>query len=995
MSKANANIILCQNHSRRKAYRYCEECKEFICNSCALQEKHINHIKKIKSFGEMIKSYLSNININSLNKSSLSKYIELFHFIVNYNSSFMPIDINNIITQINDKFDTYINKLIDLKIKLKIQISEKFEIINSLFYENEKKIIETQNKILSILNNEDEKFFEKMNVCLEQLHLNKSDKNNMSFIEKYNTLIKQAFDDENDFNMKYNLYEAQKQVEKNNKLLKENILDKLIQPCFNDAIKNIENISLKINIQNNKDLDILKKKFDYLQTNQNINKDDDIIEDEEKDENIEIKEIKIKEIKDKEKEKEVKPPEQKEIKPDLKDFKKEIQLRAIPTKTKEEPKKPIIKEEPKKIIVKEPPKKIVKEEPPKPKLELLKIEFDPPDIESCQFTKKELEELENENDEESEDEFLKIEEDGDDGLLLAEIVDGNDSEEATVNLEQFFIDNMDDKLDIQYYEGIKFEGEGGGEGLNDEAVVVELDDDNKEELKDDIKEVEEPVPVKEEKKEVKVEPPKKEEKREIKVEPPKKEEKKDIKVEPPKKEEKKDVKVEPPKKINAIEEIKMKMFGNKQGGAFMPQLKPVPTNNTENTPAKLPGRLNPALMNKLQNKFGGNEVKPPSQMPRKKEVTESPSFPKKREEPKINNPNEYNIAQFIEDKNDIQEEEPKEEPIKEEDYKESITPSVSNNNNTNENDKLTALRDMVKNGRRKHNQFQVLLRELPWEDRGKVELMAVDNKNASIHIYNVLSNKIEEIKTSIRFPMHLSYINIPPYLYISGGKVNGKDSTSLQRIQRIGQNDFNEEEIAQLKQGRSNHCTVYISNINALIFISGSRIKSCEKYSFTKEKIEAFPGLKVSREKCCACLINEKYLYVFFGFDRTKNKFETSIEKIFINDAMSWETINITANQNILKKQNFACIPFAKENKNGVIIVGGINSLRNETKETVFIDLDSNKGDVFNQLPINSSFTNSYFTTFGKYSCYNEMINISNEFNVVKFNLDNNNFFGL
>ena len=273
--------------------------------------------------------------------------------------------------------------------------------------------------------------------------------------------------------------------------------------------------------------------------------------------------------------------------------------------------------------------------------------------------------------------------------------------------------------------------------------------------------------------------------------------------------------------------------------------------------------------------------------------------------------------------------------------------------------------------------------------------MAVDSKNASLHIYNIFTNKIEEVKTTIKFPMHLSYINIPPYLYISGGKVNGKDSTLLQRLHRTDQAEFKVEEVAQMKQGRSNHCTVFISNINALIFISGSRIKSCEKYSFIKEKMEAFPGLKVSREKCCACLMNEKYLYVFFGFDRTKNKFETSIEKIFINDAMSWETINIAGNQNILKKQNFACIPFEKNTKKGVIVVGGINSLRNETKETVFVNLDENKAELFNPLQFNSSFTNSYFTTFGKYSCYNEMINISNEFNVVKFNLDTNNFFGL
>ena len=36
---SNVNILLCQNHQKRKAYRYCEECQEFICNSCALQDE--------------------------------------------------------------------------------------------------------------------------------------------------------------------------------------------------------------------------------------------------------------------------------------------------------------------------------------------------------------------------------------------------------------------------------------------------------------------------------------------------------------------------------------------------------------------------------------------------------------------------------------------------------------------------------------------------------------------------------------------------------------------------------------------------------------------------------------------------------------------------------------------------------------------------------------------------------------------------------------------
>ena len=969
---SNVNILFCQNHSKRKAYRYCEECNEFICNACAFQEKHLNHIEKIKSFSDTLKNSFP--KIESLNISSIPKYIELFHYIINYNSSFMSFDLNNIINQINEKFDQYINKLIDLKVKFKILISQKFDLINTIFSENENKVLETQNKLIFLLNDEQSQYFERLNTCLEELRMNKNEKNMISFIEKYSKLVKEAFDDESDFNMKYNLYMAQKEVEKNNKLIKENILDKLVQPCLNEAVKNIDNMYQKINNQNNKDLDSLKKKFDYLIKNPNKND----IEDEENDEKIQIK---TKPVKIEEK----KPENNTNNKLNTNPFKVELKkvMKEEPKKVvKEEPKK-VVKEEPKKVvkeepkkIIKEEPKKIIKEEPkketPKPKMELLEIEFEPPDIESNQFTQKELDEIGNELDDDYENEFLRIEEDGDDGLLLAEIIDGNDSEEATVNLEEFFINNMDDKLDIQYYEGIKFEGENGGEGLNDEAMVEAIEDDNKEEPQ---------------KEELPKEEPKKEDiiKEEIKKEEIKKEEikKEEIKKEEPKMEVKKENKVEPPKKMNAIEEIKMKMFANKQG--FNPQqmLKPIPTSsNTENPPGKIPGKLNTEFMNKFQNKFGGGLKMP---QPQKKPETKEPQTIKKD----IINPNDNNIAQFIEDKNE-QEENNNNENNNEE-IKEDEEPIITN---TNEKDKLKVLCNIVKKGGRNKLGFQSLFKELSWEERGKVEIMAINQKNNSIHIYNELSNKIEEIKVDQKFPLHLNYINLPPYLYISGGKVSGKDSNSFQRIQRIGQNEVKIEEIAKLNQGRSCHCTIYVQTINSLFFISGSRIKSCEKYSFNKEKIESFPGLRVSREKCCACLLNEKYLYVFFGFDRTKNKFETSIEKIFINDAMSWETINISANQNILKKQNFSCIPYEKEDKKGAIIVGGINSLRNETKETVFVNIETNKADLFNQLPVNSSFTNSHFLNFGNYSCYNEMINFSNEFNIIRFNMDDNNFYG-
>ena len=908
----NTNTIYCKNHPNRKAYRFCDACKEFICNYCAFHAKHISHFDKIKSFKDLLKTYFP--NFQQQNISNLSKYIELFHFILNYNSSFMPFDLNEIMDQINEKFDNYINKLVELKMKMKILISEKFGILQSTMSEQEKKVIETQNKLLILLNDEDVNYLEKMNTCLEQIRLNKSEKNMIGFIEEYNKLILTSFNDEDDFDYKYSLYAAQKLIDKSNKFIKENILDKMVTIFFDEALKNVENLYDKINSQNNEDIETLKKNFSNIQNNNFANNEND------EDERRYSKKINFANINNMNPN--INTNTNNNTNPNT-NSNNNININtnnnknpntnnvlniinAINNNTANAPKeeKPKINQVNK---IKEELEKQIKKDKQntntekKPKVELLKIEFDPPEIETCQFTEKELEEMDMDDDYEKE--FLKIEEDGDDGLLLAEIIDGNCSDNATVSLENFFLDNMDDKLDIQYYEGIAFEGENGGEGLNDEAIVVEAnDEENKEEGK-------------------KEEEVKKEE--EIKKEEVKKPEN---------------------KKMNIVEEMKAK-FNNRD----MKMIKPQPGTNI-NTQQKTQTKSN-----------------------------KSSAENKKQEKDK-----NINFAQLIEDK--AEQDEPKQ--TKEKNKINQKDEEDKNVSNEEVDKKLKELCNLARSGKKNSFEFQDILKNLPWPTRGKVELIAVNQKNSSLHIYNELTNKVEEIKVDFKLAMHLSYINIPPYLYISGGKVNGKDITSIKRISRTGQNSVKCEELAQLNQGRSSHCTVHIKSINSLFFISGSRIKSCEKYNLNKNKMEAFPALRVSREKCSACLLNEKYLYVFFGFDRTKNKFETSIEKIYVNDAMSWELINLTGNQNIFKKQSCACIPFDRDGQKGVIITGGINSLRNETKETVYINIDKNKAEIFSPLPMNSSFTNVYFKNFEEYKIGNELVNFSNEFNAVKFDLD-------
>ena len=324
---------------------------------------------------------------------------------------------------------------------------------------------------------------------------------------------------------------------------------------------------------------------------------------------------------------------------------------------------------------------------------------------------------------------------------------------------------------------------------------------------------------------------------------------------------------------------------------------------------------------------------------------------------------------------------------------------INNQQNDNWNfsefktDKLVELCKMAQSNENKlKREFLIQYNELSLEEKNTTQIIAINQSNSSCYVFNVLTNKIEEIKTNIKFPMHLSYINLPPNVYISGGKSEKENSKDISILKRTGENSFSYEKIAQLKEARTHHCSIYIKSINSILFISGSKIKSCEKYSLTDKKVETFPPLKASREKCCACVLNSNDLYVFFGFDRTKNKFESSIEKISISDGTNWEVITVSGSQNLMKKQNFACLPFDYDNKKGVIITGGINSLRNETKEIVYFDYVQKKVESFGDLPCNSSFTNSFYINFNTLGYCDEFYNISNEFNVIKFSPESQRF---
>ena len=363
----------------------------------------------------------------------------------------------------------------------------------------------------------------------------------------------------------------------------------------------------------------------------------------------------------------------------------------------------------------------------------------------------------------------------------------------------------------------------------------------------------------------------------------------------------------------------------------------------------------------------------------------------------IENKSKQKEVQNLENKKENEEQKDKDIP-KEEEEKEIVVeePKIPAPKNKESIEKLKKLYNIIKEGGKNKEEYNGLFNSLTWEEKNYIEIIGLKSSDSIAFVYNQISDTIENLETKLKFPSHQSYINVLPYIYLSGGKESNKPISLIRRLRKIN-NKFKIEEIGNLIEARSHHSTIYIKSMDSLIFISGTKTKTCEKFNLSNRKIENFPPVKNSREKCGTCLINKDTLYIFFGFDKSKSKFETSVERIYLNKPKSWEVISIAGDQNLLKRQSMACIPFIPFNikdKKGVIITGGIGNLRNESDDTIFIDLEKNNVNKFNYLPFGASFTNPNFLPLTLGVETKIVYNITNENKIVSFNLENYTFLG-
>ena len=236
------DFIKCKYHPSKKAKRFCDLCKEFICNSCAF-DKHFSHITQIKTMNDLYADDLAVCDEFSKTKQKqldvyLKAKIDLFMFILNYNFDKTYSDSDSQALHFLDyKFDNYICNMINAKKYFRDMILNRGELILTILNTNHKMIHNLQNIIEK--NVKDKDFTKKINVLYEKMKKEGNVDSVLNMYNEFGNIINVIF--KNDYQGCIANFEFYKKIGLMKHLIKV-YNDKLMKDVFSQKGKEIQEI---------------------------------------------------------------------------------------------------------------------------------------------------------------------------------------------------------------------------------------------------------------------------------------------------------------------------------------------------------------------------------------------------------------------------------------------------------------------------------------------------------------------------------------------------------------------------------------------------------------------------------------------------------------------------------------------------------------------------------------------------------------------------------
>lgn len=257
-----------------------------------------------------------------------------------------------------------------------------------------------------------------------------------------------------------------------------------------------------------------------------------------------------------------------------------------------------------------------------------------------------------------------------------------------------------------------------------------------------------------------------------------------------------------------------------------------------------------------------------------------------------------------------------------------------------------------------------------------IAIITFNTKNKELKLFNY-NQKDREFSLLNKFNSFTAYCNANGYLYISGGEneqsqdfeksvieFNDFFCIDLNQLNPNNNNIFNDNNLSDNLTNTNDKNDFYIKHLPNLleprtwhsmifvpdkyIFIVGGSTKSVELYDIEKNILTKDSELNEMRNECSLCMVNNTYLYCFFGF-LLHQTFNCTVERCNLRKNLRiWEYVQFNTNENMQFIPSFFCASYYKNNE--IILFGGNDSIEDTNKSYIVkIRMEENNLDEINE----------------------------------------------
>ena len=246
-------------------------------------------------------------------------------------------------------------------------------------------------------------------------------------------------------------------------------------------------------------------------------------------------------------------------------------------------------------------------------------------------------------------------------------------------------------------------------------------------------------------------------------------------------------------------------------------------------------------------------------------------------------------------------------------------------------------------------------------------IITYERNNNKITPFYYKRNENEEL---IKFNLFTAFCNANGCLYFSGGENDqtyDPDKTVAKYndffyidLKELNENDnkIMIRELPNLNEPRTWHSMIYVPK-KYIFIVGGSNTKAVELYNMETKELTKDSELNENRSECSLCLVNNTYLYAFYGF-LIHQEYNKTIERCnLLREKREWEIVDYKNTiENTFKISFFGISYF---NSNEILLIGGDDDGNGKHYDYIYKIGENGEKDEINEINCNLNDSNNVF----------------------------------